>query len=64
MKSTKVELYQLYVNVFCKYDDPTFNEFSTVHEYCSDLMSFTWASHEPPADLYVPSYLTFNIASQ
>ncbi len=64
MKLAKVELYWLYVNPFYKCDDPTFNEFSSIHEQCNELLSFIWASHEPPDDLYVPSYLAFNIVGQ
>jgi hypothetical protein len=64
MKSTKVKLNRLYVNPFYKHDDPTFNEFSAIHEQCNELLPLTWASHEPLDDLYAPSYLTFNIASQ
>jgi hypothetical protein len=41
VKSTRVELYRLYVDPFCKYDDPIFNEFSIVHEQHSELLSFT-----------------------
>ncbi len=32
VKLIEVELYRLYVNLFYKYDDPTFNEFLIVHE--------------------------------
>jgi hypothetical protein len=47
VKLAEVELYQLYVNPFYKYDDLAFNEFLVVHEQCNELLSFTWASHEP-----------------
>jgi hypothetical protein len=43
----KVKLYWLYVNLFCKYDDSTFNEFIVVYEHYSELLPLTWASHEP-----------------
>jgi hypothetical protein len=32
--------------------------------YTSEPLSLTWASHGPPIDLYMPSYLTFNIVGQ
>jgi len=41
VKSTRVELYSLYVDPFCKYDDPTFNEFSIVHEQHNELLPLT-----------------------
>ncbi len=41
VKSIEAKLYQLYVNPFFKYDDPTFNEFSTIHEQHSELLPFT-----------------------
>ncbi len=63
MKLAKVKLYRLYVDPFCKYDDPKFNEFSIVHER-NKLFSLIWASHGPPIELYVPSHLTFNIVGQ
>jgi hypothetical protein len=56
VKSTKVELYWLYVIPFCKYNDSAFNEFLVVHEQCNELLLFTWVSHEPSSNLYVPSY--------
>ncbi len=45
MKSIEGKLYHLYVIPFCKYDDSSFNEFSIVHEQCSELLSLAWASH-------------------
>jgi hypothetical protein len=54
----------LYVDPFCKYDDSAFIEFLTIHEQHSELLPLTWASHEPLANLYVPSYLAFNIVGQ
>jgi hypothetical protein len=42
----------------------TFIEFLTIHEQHNELLSLTWASHEPLTNLYVPSYLTFKIVVQ
>jgi hypothetical protein len=64
VKLVEVELYQFYVDPLCKYDDSAFNEFSVVHEQCSELLPLNWASHEPPIYLYVPLYLAFNVVGQ
>lgn len=42
-RSTKVKLYQLYVDPFYKYDDSTFNEFTVVCEHHNELLPLTWA---------------------
>jgi hypothetical protein len=34
VKLAKVELYWLYVDHFCRFEDPTFNEFNTIFELC------------------------------
>jgi hypothetical protein len=41
MKLAEVELYQLYVDPLCKYDDLAFNDFLVVHEQCNELLPLT-----------------------
>jgi hypothetical protein len=61
MKSTKAKLHRLYVDPFCKYDNYTFDEFIVVCEHRSALLPLTWVSHEFDVNLYLLSYLAYNI---
>jgi hypothetical protein len=61
VKSVEAKLHQLYVDFFCEYGDFTINKFTVICEHCSELLHFTWVSHEFDVDLYLLPYLAFNI---
>jgi hypothetical protein len=63
VKANEAKLHQLYVDPFCKCDNSTFNEFTTICEHRSELLALIWVSHEFDADLYLLPYLAFNIVS-
>jgi hypothetical protein len=49
MKSTEVEIYWLYVDPFCKYEDFVFFEFIVVCEHHCGQLPFVWVAHENEA---------------
>jgi hypothetical protein len=63
IKLAKVELHQLYVDLFYKYDDSNLNEFIVICEHHNEQLPFNWVSHNFDVNPYLLPYLAFNITS-
>jgi hypothetical protein len=61
MRSTEFDIYQLYVNPFCKYDDSIFSKFIVVYEHHIKHLPFVWATHENETNFYCLQFFAFDI---